>query len=164
MSQAELIALGALFVALLSAVYSRRVHLTAKRANDIAVQHGLRPHRIAIYHAMLQFARFCSRYRTLQTVGAANGTRELVSEIEQFKWEIEQHGPLAMPAVEVKISEFQKKAWQLQRLLDRVAAGQDKPHDRTYASAEENIDAVVDWFAAEARQLQALFQPYLHAA
>lgn len=90
-----------------------------------------------------------------------NGTRDLVEQIENFKWEIDQHGSLAMPNVEDKATQLEKKAWQMQRLLDRIAGGQNNSHDRVYNTAEENLDGLVDWFATEHRQLKTLFQPYL---
>ena len=55
-------------------------------------------------------------------------------------------------------------AWKLQRLVDRIAWGQNNPHDREYATAEENVEGLVDWFDKENRELKALFQPYLAAA
>lgn len=110
---------------------------------------------------MQDFAHFCSTYRTLWHLGAVKGTRDLVERIDSFKWEIEQEGPLAMPSVESKVTEFQNKAWQMQRLLDRLAVGQNNPEDQTYQSGEENMDGLVEWFANERKQLSSTFQSYL---
>ena len=87
-----------------------------------------------------------------------------MERIESFKWEIGQQGPLTLPTVESKIKEFQNKAWQMQRLLDRLAAGQDNPVDRTFQTGKDNLDALVDWFANEEKALKATFQPYLSEA
>lgn len=164
MPDSDPIAIAALLAALLSALYTRHARDAARRANDISVQQTLRPLRLAVYQTMKQFSHFCTTYRTLQHVGAVYSTRDLVEQIESFKWEIDQHGPLAMPNVEDKASQFEKKAWQMQRLLDRIAVGQNNPHDPAYNSAEENLDGLVDWFATEHRQLKTLFQPYLGVA
>lgn len=164
MQTSDLIAFTAVLAALLSALYARHARDTARRANDIAVHQNLRPLRLAVYQSMRQFSHFCSTYHTLLHVGAVNGTRDLVAQIDSFKWEIDQHGPLAMPEVERRASEFEKKGWQLQRVLDRIAEGQNNPDDRAYATAEENVDGLVDWFANEHRELRKLFQPYLGGA
>lgn len=164
MQDSDLIALAAVLAAVLSALYARHARDAARRANNIAVHHNLRPLRLAVYQSMKEFAHYCSTYRTLQQVRAVNGTRDLVEHIESFKWEIDQHGPLAMPDIEGKAAEFQNKAWQLQRILDRIAGGQSNPLDRAYDSAEENLDGLVDWFANEHRQLRTSFQPYLGGA
>lgn len=164
METSDLIALGAVLAALLSALYARHARDTARRANDITIHQNLRPLRLAVYQAMKQFSHYCSTYPTLLHVGAANGTRDLVAQIDSFKWEIDQHGPLAMPDVESRASDFEKRAWRLQRLLDRIAGGQNNPHDPGYATAEENVHGLVDWFANEHRDLRKLFQPYLGVA
>lgn len=69
-----------------------------------------------------------------------------------------------MPDVEEKVKAFVNGAWKLQRLVDRIASGQNNPHDREYATTQENVEGVVDWFAKENRELKALFQSYLGAA
>jgi hypothetical protein len=69
-----------------------------------------------------------------------------------------------MPDVEAKASQFQRKAWQMQRLLDRLAVGQNNPEDRAYQSGEENMSGLVEWFANERRALRAIFQGYLSEA
>jgi hypothetical protein len=164
MQNSDLIALGAMAVAGLSALYARHARDASRRANEIAVHFHLRPLRLAVYQSMKQFVHYCSTYRTLQCIGNVNGTRELVDQIENFKWEIEQHGPLDIPVIEEKVSELQKKGWQLQRVLDRIAGVQNTPADRAYDTAEENVDGLIDWFANEHRTLKVLFRPYLEKA
>ena len=161
MTDSDLIAIAAVLVAFLSALYARDARETAQRANKIAVRSNLRPSRLEVYRAMQEFAHYCSTYRTLWHLGAVKGTRDLVGRIDSFKWEIEQQGPLAMSSVESKITEFQNKAWQIQRLLDRLSVGQNNPEDRAYQSGEENMDGLVEWFANERKELKVTFQPYL---
>ena len=97
-------------------------------------------------------------------MGEVRRSRELVARIDTFKWEIEQHGHLDMPDVEEKAHKFVQNAWKMQRLVDRIDGGQNNPHDRQYATAEENVEALVDWFGEENRELKNLFAPYLSAA
>lgn len=66
-----------------------------------------------------------------------------------------------MPNVEIKISDFRNNALKMQRLLDRLAVGRDIPEDQNYQTGKENLEAIVDWFANEKKELKAIFQPYL---
>jgi len=93
-------------------------------------------------------------------------SRQLTDAIATFKWEIEQQGHLDMPDVEEKAKEFVQNAWKMQRLLDRFDVKQKNPLDRqppTAEAAEEEIEALVDWFAKENGELKGLFEPYLSA-
>jgi hypothetical protein len=164
MSHSDLITLAAVFVAILSALYARQARDAAQRANGIALHNNLRPLRLAAYQSMREFTQFCTTYRTLWQPEPVHGTRNLVEHIETFKWEIDRLGPLAMPDVEKKAVELQNMAGQLQRVLDRLAAGQNKPADQSYDTAEHNLDGLVDWFANEHLGLKALFLPYLDNA
>ena len=171
MPDSDLIAVVSTLFALLAALYARHARDAARAANDIArkaneiaVHGSLRPSRLEVYRSMTAFAHYCSTYRTLLHMRAVNGTRDLVEKIDSLKWEIEQQGPLHMSDVEAKASEFQRKAWQMQRLLDRLPAGQNNPEDRAYQSGEENMDGLVEWFANEGKELRATFQPYLSEA
>ena len=110
---------------------------------------------------MTQFAQYSSTYVTLNHLKVVNGTRDLVARIDTFEWEIEQHGPLAMPEVEAKVEEFVNSAWQIQKLLDRIAGGQNVSLDPKYSTAQENLDAMVDWFAEQNRELKTIFRVYL---
>jgi hypothetical protein len=69
-----------------------------------------------------------------------------------------------MPDVEEKAKALVNGAWKLQRLVDRIAGGQNNPHDHEYATAEENVQGLIEWFAKENRELKTIFQPYLAAA
>lgn len=164
MMDSDLLAIAAALVAFLSALYARHTRDAARKANEIAIHNILMPLRLEVYRSMQDFAHYCATYRTLWHLGAVKGTRDLVGRIDSFKWEVEQRGPLAMPSVENKIAEFQRKAWQIQRLLDRLSAGQNNPEDQAYKTGEENMDALVEWFANERKALRATFQPYLGEA
>lgn len=161
MLSSDLIAIAALLIAGLAAFYARGARDAAARANKIAVHESRRPLRLAVFQAMFQFSQYCSTYWTLYHMGAVNKARDLVARIETFKWEIEQHGHLDMPDVDAKVKELISNAWSMQRLIDRMAGGQNEPVDRAYGTAEENVQGLVQWFADENRELKTLFHPYL---
>lgn len=161
MSNSDLIAYAAVLAACLAALYARHASDAARKANEISEYWQRRPLRLAVFQSMTQFALYCSTYVTLCHMKAVHGTRDLVSHIDMFKWEIEQHGPLAMPEVEAKVEEFVKCAWQMQKLLARIAGGQENPLDQAYSTAQENLDAVVDWFAEQNCELRKLFDELL---
>lgn len=161
MSTGDYIAVGAILIAFLSAYYARQARDAARKANVIAVRENRRPLRLAVFLSALQFCRYCAEYVTLQHLGSATGTRDLVARIDAFKWEVEQHGHLDMADVERRITELINAAWCLQRLLDRISGGQNVPLDKAYATAEAQREAVSDWFAAQANELRSLFRPYL---
>jgi len=52
----------------------------------------------------------------------------------------------------------------MQRLLDRIVGGQNVSLEPVYSTAEENLDALVDWFAQENRDLKKLFREHLAGA
>ena len=160
----DVIAAIALLISVLSAIYARGQRTAAERANLIAVRESRRPLRLQVFQSMHHFSMYCSKYWTLYHMGEVNRSRELKERIDTFKWEIEQHGHLDMPDVEEKAKAFVNNAWKLQRLVDRIADGQNNPHDREYSTAKENVEGLVDWFAKENRELKTLFQPYLGAA
>jgi len=93
-----------------------------------------------------------------------SGTGELMNRRDAFKSEFEAFGPLEMTEVEKKVTELSNKAAQLQRSLDRSRSRDPKPLDSKYASLDENIDAIVDWFAEEEKGLSSLFNRYLEDA
>jgi hypothetical protein len=93
-----------------------------------------------------------------------SGTMELMNRRDTFRLEFEKFGPLEMPSVELKVSELSNKAVQLQRALDRSRGSDPKPLDSKYTTLEENIDAIMDWFAEEEKALPSLFKQYLEDA
>lgn len=164
LSLTDAIAGAAFLVAILSAMYARGARLAADRANEISTRESLRPLRLQVYRAMFQFAHYCSTYWTLYHLQQVNGTRELTERIDNFKWEVEQHGHLGMPEVDERVRQFVNSAWKMQRLIDRISGGQNNPHDPPYASADDNLHGLIEWFAKEQRELKQLFAPYLAAA
>ena len=161
MNTSDYITVGAALMAFLSAYYARHAGDAARKANEIATRESRRPLRLAVYQAAALFARYCGQYFTLQCIGEVNGTGNLVARIDTFKWEVEQHGHLNMPDVERRIEELINAAWRLQRLLDRLADGQNESIEPVYATAEENREAVSVWFGEQDGELKELFGPYL---
>jgi hypothetical protein len=141
--------------------YAGKAAQQARKANEIAITAELKPRRLSVYASMKSFLHFCSTYRTIHCVGEVKGTCELVAKMDAFKWEIEQHGPLDMPEVEKLAVEAVSKAWQLQRLYDRQTVLDVKPCDSKYPTAEDNIFAILYWFATREKELGSLFEPYL---
>ena len=164
MNTSDYIAVGAVLMAFLSAYYTRHARDAARKANEIAIRESRRPLRLAVYQAAALFSRYCGQYFTLQCIGQVKGTRDLVARIDTFKWEVEQHGHLNMPEVERRIEELIKAAWRLQRLLDRLAGGQNESIEPVYSTAEENREAVSDWFGEQDHDLKELFRSYLAEA
>jgi hypothetical protein len=160
----DVIATLALLVAVFSVHYARGQRAAAERANLIAVRESRRPLRLQVFQSMHHFSQYCGQYWTLYNLKVVNRSRELVERIDTFKWEIEQQGQLDMPNVEELAIQFLKNAWKLQRLVDRIAGGQNNPYDRGYATAEENVLALTSWFGDQNRELKKLFERYLTAA
>ena len=106
MLDSDLISFAAVLVACLAAIYARHACDAARKANELTVYLQRRPLRLAVFQSMTQFAQYSSTYVTLNHLKVVNGTRDLVARIDTFEWEIEQHGPLAMPEVEAKVEEF----------------------------------------------------------
>ena len=55
--------------------------------------------------------------------------------------------------IEKKIEKILNNAWQLQKLIDRLAGSNPKQVDPAYNTAEDNVDGLVDWFATEKKEL-----------
>lgn len=163
-SNSDLIATAALLIAGVGALYARGARNAAARANEISLHESRRPLRLLVFQAMHQFSHYCATYWTLYCMGEVKRSRELTARIDTFKWEIEQHGHLDMPEVDAKVQQLISSAWKMQRLIDRIAGKQTESMDRAYASAEENVQGLVERFAKENSELKALFQPYLTAA
>ena len=158
---ALLISLLSCLIAVVSACYSRKSREIANEANKIAIHNDLKPTRLAVYNSLRDFADYCCKYYTLQCVQAVKGTNDLCNRIAELKWEIDSYGPLDMEDVEVKAEEFQKKAWQLQRVLDRLKGKDRSSLDKKYENIEDNLYGLIDWFANEKNGLKQLFEKYL---
>jgi hypothetical protein len=158
MEISDWISLIAICVALLSAFYARHGVKESCRANKIAIHNNLRPHRLAVYNSVKTFLKYCSTYTTLQSLKIVEGTRDLVAKIDEVKWEIDQHGQLSMPEVEKKFEEIKSKAWQLQRVLDRLSGPDPKPIDSNYPTAEDNLDGLIEWFSSQEKEIRTVFE------
>ncbi|MFC1820039.1 hypothetical protein ACFLZG_03005 [Thermodesulfobacteriota bacterium] len=66
-----------------------------------------------------------------------------------------------MPEVEDLIENAREKAWKLQRLIDRLEGPDAKPVEKGFETAKDNVDAIIDWFAAKEKELKKIFEPYL---
>jgi hypothetical protein len=161
----------ALLVSILSALIAVVAILRANEANRLAAEanritkhYNLRPTRLNACNLVKDFARYCTTYRTAFLQKMVSGTRELMDRRDSFTLELEKFGPLEMPSVELKVSELSNKAVQLQRALDRSRGSDPQPLDSKYTTLEENIDAIMDWFAEEEKALPSLFKQYLEDA
>lgn len=161
MERSDLIALLSVCFAALAALYARWAATQARKANAIVIQAELKPRRLSVYERVKDFLHFCSTYTTMQSLKMVQGTRDLVEKIDTFKWDVEQHGPLDMPEVENLIENARKKAWQLQRLIDRLEGPDAKPVEKGFETAEDNVDAIIEWFAVKEKELKKIFEPYL---
>ena len=159
--RSDLIALLSVCFAALAAIYARWSAKQARISNEITIQSELKPRRVSVYASVKEFLHFCSTYKTMQHLKMVQGTNDLTSKIDTFIWEVEQHGPLDMPEVENLVKNSRQKAWQLQRLLDRLTGPNARPLDKEFETAEDNLDAVLDWFGAKEKELKDMFEPYL---
>jgi hypothetical protein len=163
--RADVIALGALLVGCPSAVYARRQSVEATRTRIAATRESRRPQRLEVFRSMVEFCAFCGRYYTMYLMNVPKGTRDLVSEIESFRWQMEQRGPLEMPSVEAETKTLVSMAWRLQRHLNNLgtqsAVVQTGIADPVNEAAVQELS---DEFAAKRVSLQQVFAPYLNDA
>lgn len=160
----NIVAIVALIVALLSAVYARQSRQVAEKSNEISIQQNLRPARLKAFELMKTHAKFCMRYRTAQVVGTFTGTAALLDQCDDFRWELERLGPLEMPDIEALIPEFRGKGIRLQQALDRLNAKSLNSATDEYVSAEDDVHSIVEWFSAEEKALNSKFEKYLTSA
>lgn len=161
MTTNDMLALAALFAALLSALYARHANQMVQKANADTLHWQQRPLRVEVFRAMWNFADYCSTYFTLFHMKAVNGTRDLTSRIDSFKWEMIQHGPLAMPEVEKLQSEMITAAWNMQRLIDRIGGGYHETMNKDFESADDHLRHLIEWFAGSRDGLKNTFGTYL---
>ena len=151
-------------IAVVAILHAKDANRIAKEANRMTKHYNLRPMRLDACNLLKEFAHYCTTYRTLLLQKMVSGTNELMDRRDAFKSKFKAFGPLGMPDVEAKATELTNKAVQLQRTLDRSRGSDPKPLDSKYASLDENIDAIVDWFALEEKALPLLFEKYLDDA
>ena len=159
--RSDLIALLSVCFAALAAIYARWSAKQARISNEISVKSELKPRRLSVFASMKDFLHFCSTYNTMQHLKMVQGTNDLTDKIDTYIWEVEQHGSLDMPEFDELFENAQKKAWQLQRLLDRLAGPNAQPLNREFETAEDNLYSVIDWFASKEKELKDMFEPYL---
>ena len=151
---------GTTFI-LLAVLRNRIESRTNKNKQILAVELTLRPSRLNVYNETRDFLHFCIGYWTKHCQGMVNGTNDLMNKIDFFKNSIKSKGSLNMPDVDSNIKELIVNAWRLQRLIDRLGKSKHRPKDQKYYSIEDNIHALVDWFAQQEKEIGELFKPYL---
>ena len=163
-TRADMIAMAALGVAGLSALYARRQADEARKSRLSAERDARRPQRLEIYREMEEYCRYCSTYYTVFLQGTVPGTRELTARIDRLKTAMEQGAIFDMPAVAEASKKLQNMGWKMQRHLDRI--GQQA---RVVASATEAakgataVEELVESFEKQRKELRSVFAPYLHA-
>ncbi len=160
MQISDWLSLIAICIATASVLYARQLLMEARKAKDAAAQRRFKMLQIAAYYALKNFMGYCASYIKLQSINMVNGSVDLAEKIDEFKWEIDQFGDIEMPEVEKRIKEALNKAWQMQRLLDRLAGPDPKPIDVIYDTAEGNRDGIIEWFVYEEKQLKEVVDAY----
>lgn len=95
-------------------------------------------------------------------MNATVGTRDLVAELESFKWGMEQAAVYEMPDVAAKTKLLESWAWGLQRHIDRLGRQSDVVRSGTVALADQTkVQELSDSFAIARTTLKTLFVPYL---
>jgi hypothetical protein len=120
--------------------------------------------RLDACNLVKDFAEYCTKYNTMFVQKMVSGTRELMDRRDSFMNEFQAFGPLGMHEIEVKANELANGAVRLQRALDRTRGSDPRPLDSEYESLEDNIHAIVDWFAEEKNSLSSLCATYLDDA
>ena len=141
-----------ILVCIISYVKKKKEHKSAEKV-------FLHPSRKKVYNATRDFLHFCTTYWTKHCQGMVKGTNDLMNKLDYFKDSIKSEGPLNMPDVENNVKEVIKNAWRLQRFIDRSA--NLRPPSQDYYDIEDNIHAIVDWFAQQEKDIEKLFEPYL---
>ncbi len=158
---AFLVSLLSAVIAVVAIVRARAANQLSEEANKVTRHYNLRPMRLDACNLLSEFAHYCTTYRTLFLQNMVTGTSELMDRRDNFRKEFAAFGPLGMSEVEAKAIEFSNKAVHLQRALDRSRSSNPKPLDSSFATLEDNIDAIADWFASEKAALTSLFNRYL---
>ena len=93
--------------------------------------------------------------------GMVKGSNDLIRKLHSFEKSVDAEGPLSIPNLESRIKEIITNVWKMQRLVDRFAGPNPRPLDSTYDTAEDNVDALVEWFAQQEKEIDELLEPYL---
>ena len=161
---ALLVSLLSALIAVVAILRANEANRLAAEANKITKHYNLRPIRLNACNLVKDFSHYCTTYRTSFLQKMVSGTSDLMDRRDAFRLEFDKFGPLEMPSVETKVAELLNKAAQLQRALDRSRGNDPKPLESKYTTLEENIDAIMDWFAEEEKSLATLFKQYLEDA
>jgi hypothetical protein len=162
-SRADLIALAALAVSGLSAIYARRQSREATKSRLSAEKEARRPQRLELYRTMEDYCRYCSKYYTAYLQGETTGTRDLTARIGEFKRAMEHGATYDMPGVAAQAKLLESLGWQMQRHLDRL--GNQPTVIQRGTEAKDDVRAIenlVERFEEERKALRSVFAPYLH--
>jgi hypothetical protein len=163
-ARSDLIALCALAVAGLSALYARRQSREARMSRLSAEREARRPQRLELFREMESFCRYCSTYYTAYLAGSVTGTRDLSQRISEFRLAMDRGAIYDMPEVAANSKLLESMGNQLQRHLARLGAqptvmvrGTESKED------EQKVSDICERFALERQRLREVFAPYLHA-
>jgi len=121
----------------------------------------MRPARLKVCNQVKSFLRFCSTYWTMDCQGMVKGSNHLIRRLHSFEKSVDAEGPLSIPNLESRIKEIIKNVWKMQKLVDRLASPNRRPLNSTRDTAEDNVYALVEWFAQQEKEIDELFEPYL---
>lgn len=162
------ISIIAVLLAALSALYTKRssdearmANKVSTEANEIARNQALRADRLALYNLMVDFAMYCSRYTTHLDLGNYDGSRDLMIELDRFRDAVERLGPLGIDESEGLLRRMRGNAGEMQRLIDRIQAGQLESRTPEYKDAEDHLSHISEWFSEKRTDLNQMFEPYL---
>ena len=136
-------------------------HVGSATPPDSSRKIALRPHRLCARNALADFVRLCTGYRTLHPQHRLDKTRQLTDAIDHAKRAVELQGPLSIPGLTDFYAEIMAHAWSLQRLLDRQAGPDPQPISQEYETADDNLDAIENWFGGAQERLKMLFDSHL---
>lgn len=163
-TRADLIALAALGLAALSALYARRQAEEARKGRLSAERDARRPQRLEVFREMEDYCRYCSEYYTVYLQGTVPGTRELAARIDRFKTAMDHGVIFDMPAVADTSKQLQAMGWKMQRHLDRIGQGSNVAPKGTEAEKDATVvEELVELFEKQRTELHSSFAPYLHA-
>lgn len=163
-SRSDLIAMAALGVAGLSALYTRRQADEARKSRLSAEREARRPQRLEIYRELEEYCRYCSTYYTAYLQRTVSGTRELTARIDRLRTAMEQGAIFDMPAVSETSRQLQNMGWKMQRHLDRIG-----DQAIVFSSAMEaakdatEVEKLVELFEKQRKELRNVFALYLDA-
>jgi len=70
-------------------------------------------------------------------------------------------GPLSMSELDPLMADVVSHAWNFQRLLDRQGGPDPRPINPEYATLEDNLDGIVEWFVNVKKRIKSEIDPYL---